>query len=91
MAKDLRRSHRGQRTPTGDGGHGVAVSIGRDLVSAVCILRIGQESFLEPGDEFALETSQLSAPLSDVDGFIANVEVRRNEPPDQRSCAPSLR
>ena len=54
-AEDIRWSHSGESASTGEGAHAVIVGEGRDLVSAVYELRVGQKCFLEPGHELALE------------------------------------
>ena len=55
---DLRRTHSGRGASAGQGEQVVIVTVSRDLVPTVGVLRIGQEGILEPGDEFALRNTQ---------------------------------
>lgn len=67
MKKDLRGTHGRQAVPTGQGELVVVVGVGGDFVSALGVLRVGQECVLEPGYELALKPSRSSAPMSHAD------------------------
>ncbi len=94
MKEDLRRTHSGQTVSGCESELIVVVGVGRDFVSAVGVLGIGQEGVLEPGYEFALEPLLMSALTLHTKRSCIRFrdwEGGRNEPPDQDSRAASPR